>query len=55
LRRHFKVDAQSIVVRTLADLARRGEVKPEVVREALDRYQLVDVTATTATESGGDT
>jgi pyruvate dehydrogenase E1 component len=55
LRRHFKVDAQSIVVQTLSDLARRGEVKRETVREALDRYRLADVTATTATEAGGDT
>jgi pyruvate dehydrogenase E1 component len=55
LRRHFKVDAQSIVVQTLTDLARRGEVKPETVREALERYQLADVTATTAEEAGGET
>ncbi len=55
LRRHFKVDAESIVVQTLSDLARRGEVKRETVREALDRYRLADVTATTATEAGGDT
>jgi pyruvate dehydrogenase E1 component len=55
LRRHFKVDAQSIVVQTLADLARRGEVKREVVRDALERYNLADVTATTAEEAGGET
>jgi pyruvate dehydrogenase E1 component len=55
LRRHFKVDAQSIVVQTLSDLARRGEVKPELVREALDRYRLEDVNATTAVEAGGET
>jgi pyruvate dehydrogenase E1 component len=55
LRRHFKVDAESIVVQTLSELARRGEVKRETIREALDRYNLTDVTATTATEAGGDT
>src|SRR6266540_4234124 len=46
LRRFFGVDAQSIVVAVLTELARRGEVKPEVVREALERYQLHDITAT---------
>ncbi|MGQ0842547.1 MAG: pyruvate dehydrogenase (acetyl-transferring), homodimeric type [Sporichthyaceae bacterium] len=55
LRRHFKVDAESIIVQTLSDLARRGEIKPEVVREALDRYRLEDVNATTAEEAGGET
>ncbi len=33
-RRHFQVDAESIVVATLAALAKRGDVKPEVVAEA---------------------
>jgi pyruvate dehydrogenase E1 component len=53
LRRHFKVDAASITVRTLAELARRGEVKRELVREAIDRYQLADVTAAPPTETEG--
>jgi pyruvate dehydrogenase E1 component len=44
-RRFFHVDAQSIVVATLAQLARRGEVKREAPREAFDRYQLGSVTA----------
>ncbi|MFF4950283.1 pyruvate dehydrogenase (acetyl-transferring), homodimeric type [Streptomyces chattanoogensis] len=39
-RRHFGVDAQSVVVQTLAALARRGEVKPETVKEARERYGL---------------
>jgi pyruvate dehydrogenase E1 component len=55
LRRHFRVDAQSIVVRTLAELADRGEIDRETVRKALDAYQLADVTATTAREAGGET
>ncbi|HVE27801.1 MAG TPA: pyruvate dehydrogenase (acetyl-transferring), homodimeric type, partial [Sporichthya sp.] len=54
LRRHFRVDAQSIVVRTLAELADRGEIERETVRKALDAYQLADVTATTAEEAGGE-
>ncbi|MFE0173563.1 pyruvate dehydrogenase (acetyl-transferring), homodimeric type [Streptomyces sp. NPDC059002] len=37
-RRHFGVDAPSVVVAALAALARRGEVKPETVREAAARY-----------------
>jgi pyruvate dehydrogenase E1 component len=53
LRRHFKVDAWSIVVKTLGELARRGEVKTEVLRDAIDRYQLGDVTAPPAGETEG--
>ncbi|MFJ9408449.1 pyruvate dehydrogenase (acetyl-transferring), homodimeric type [Streptomyces sp. NPDC101393] len=39
-RRHFGVDPQSVVVQALAALARRGEVKPETVKEAKERYGL---------------
>ncbi|RXS78915.1 pyruvate dehydrogenase (acetyl-transferring), homodimeric type [Streptomyces sp. TM32] len=39
-RRHFGVDPQSVVVQALAALARRGEVKPEAVKEARKRYGL---------------
>jgi pyruvate dehydrogenase E1 component len=53
LRRHFKVDAWSIVVKTLAELARRGEVKPETAREAIDRYRIWDVTAPPAGQTEG--
>jgi pyruvate dehydrogenase E1 component len=45
LRRHFKVDAESIVVRTLAQLAQSGEVKASVVQEALSKYRLDDISA----------
>ena len=55
LRRHFRVDAQSIVVAALSELAVRGEVKNSTVVEAVDRYDLTNVLATTATEAGGDT
>ncbi|HEY9412614.1 MAG TPA: pyruvate dehydrogenase (acetyl-transferring), homodimeric type, partial [Jiangellaceae bacterium] len=54
LRRHFKVDAQSIVVNVLTLLARRGEVSWDVVKEAHARYRLDDVNATTAEEAGGE-
>ncbi len=38
LRRHFEVDAEHIVVATLHALAASGDVKPEVVAEAIERY-----------------
>ncbi|MEV0716785.1 pyruvate dehydrogenase (acetyl-transferring), homodimeric type, partial [Asanoa sp. NPDC050611] len=41
-RRHFGVDPESIAVAALAALARRGEIKPETVREARERYGLDD-------------
>jgi pyruvate dehydrogenase E1 component len=53
-RRFFHVDAQSIVVAVLQQLARRREVKPEAPREAFDRYQLNDVNAAGAGTIGGD-
>ncbi|MFE3324237.1 pyruvate dehydrogenase (acetyl-transferring), homodimeric type [Streptomyces sp. NPDC059176] len=37
-RRHFGVDAQSIVVAALAQLARRGDVAASAVKEARERY-----------------
>ncbi|MFE9660350.1 pyruvate dehydrogenase (acetyl-transferring), homodimeric type [Streptomyces sp. NPDC005955] len=39
-RRHFGVDAESIVVAALAQLARRGEVSATSVKEARERYGL---------------
>ena len=53
LRRHFKVDAESIVVATLAQLAKKGEIKSKVVREAIEKYQLEDVTAADAGNTEG--
>jgi pyruvate dehydrogenase E1 component len=53
-RRYFHVDAPSIVVAVLEQLARRGEVKPEAPREAFDRYQLGSVTAAGTGTIGGD-
>src|SRR5918993_1426204 len=44
-RRHFLVDAESIVVATLQSLAREGAVDANAAREAFDRYQLGDPTA----------
>ena len=39
-RRHFGVDPQSVVVQALGALARRGEVKPETVKKAAEKYGL---------------
>jgi pyruvate dehydrogenase E1 component len=53
-RRYFHVDAESIVVATLQQLARRREVKPEAPREAFERYHLEDVNAAGTGTIGGD-
>jgi pyruvate dehydrogenase E1 component len=53
-RRFFHVDAQSIVVAVLQQLARRREVKAEAPREAFERYRLDDVNAAGTGTVGGD-
>jgi len=45
LRRHFKVDAESIVVAALSQLANQGKISPKVVKKAIEKYQLNNVTA----------
>ena len=45
LRRHFEVDAAHIVVAVLAGLAEHGDVKPEVVLDAINRYGINPDTA----------
>jgi pyruvate dehydrogenase E1 component len=40
LRRLFEVDAEHVVVATLAALADMGEVKPEAVDDAIKRYEI---------------
>jgi pyruvate dehydrogenase E1 component len=40
LRRYFSVDAPSIALAVLTELARRGEVKAETPQEAIERYGL---------------
>jgi pyruvate dehydrogenase E1 component len=42
LRRHFGVDAESVVVQVLARLAAAGDVKPDTVSEAAARYRRDD-------------
>jgi pyruvate dehydrogenase E1 component len=53
LRRHFNVDAESIVVATLAELAKAGEVKDSVVKEAINKYRIFDVSAADAGNTEG--
>jgi pyruvate dehydrogenase E1 component len=53
-RRYFHIDAQSIVVAVLAQLARRGEIKATAARVAAERYQLNDVNAAGHGTLGGD-
>jgi pyruvate dehydrogenase E1 component len=45
LRRHFRVDAESVVVKTLTQLANLGEIDRDVVRQAVEKYQIGDVQA----------
>ncbi|GAA0736374.1 pyruvate dehydrogenase (acetyl-transferring), homodimeric type [Dactylosporangium roseum] len=54
LRRHFHVDAESIVVAALRQLARRGEVPASAPAEAAKKYAIDDVNAAPVGETGGD-
>ncbi len=53
-RRFFHIDGPSIAVRALQSLAARGEVPKKLARKAAEKYQLLDVTAGTSANSGGD-
>ncbi|MDN6529612.1 MAG: pyruvate dehydrogenase (acetyl-transferring), homodimeric type, partial [Brevibacterium sp.] len=53
-RRHFKIDAHSMVVRTLQLLADRGEIARSVPVEAAKKYRLNEVNAGTSGSAGGD-
>lgn len=53
-RRFFHIDAQSVVLATLTELARAGKVDRSVLKQAVDRYQLLDVTAADPGAAGGD-
>ena len=54
LRRHFHVDAESVVVATLRQLALRGKVPAHVPAEAAKKYAIDDVNAAPVGETGGD-
>ncbi|WP_460853741.1 pyruvate dehydrogenase (acetyl-transferring), homodimeric type [Nocardioides montaniterrae] len=54
-RRFFHVDAESVVVQALQALADSGEIAPERVKEAADRYRIGDPTAVRGVvQEGGD-
>ena len=53
LRRHFLVDAESIVVRTLTGLAEQGLVERQDLAKAIDRYRLTDPSAADAGNTEG--
>jgi pyruvate dehydrogenase E1 component len=40
LRRFFEVDAAHVTVAALSALAEQGDLKPEVVEEAIARYEI---------------
>jgi pyruvate dehydrogenase E1 component len=52
-RRHFQVDAESIVVATLEALAKRGDIKREVATEAAKKYSIDDPTAVAGVKQEG--
>ncbi|MEU7584805.1 pyruvate dehydrogenase (acetyl-transferring), homodimeric type [Micromonospora sp. NPDC049230] len=54
LRRHFHVDAESIVVATLRQLARSGAIAATIPAEAAKKYAIDDVNAAPVGETGGD-
>ncbi len=53
-RRFFHIDAQSIVVAVLTELAREGKIDRSVLKQAIDRYRLLDVAAADPGTAGGD-
>jgi pyruvate dehydrogenase E1 component len=40
LRRHFEVDAPHVVIGVLDGLAQTGDLKAEIVAEAIERYEI---------------
>ena len=46
------MDAESITLAVLSQLARRGEVKPESISQAIEKYRL-DVPVSVALAAGG--
>ncbi|WP_062205402.1 pyruvate dehydrogenase (acetyl-transferring), homodimeric type [Streptomyces sp. NBRC 109706] len=53
-RRFFHIDAQSIVLGVLTELAKEGKIDRSVLKQAIDRYQLLDVAAADPGPAGGD-
>ncbi len=53
LRRHFKVDAESIAVATLQQLEKMGQLKKKVVKAAMAKYRIDDISAAEAGNTEG--
>jgi pyruvate dehydrogenase E1 component len=53
-RRFFHIDGPSVAVRALQMLAKRGEIDGSVPRAAAEKYRLLDVTAGTSGNAGGE-
>jgi pyruvate dehydrogenase E1 component len=53
LRRHFRVDAPSIAIASLTALQESGEIKAKVVREAVEKYALHDMSNVDAGNTEG--
>ncbi|WP_281965974.1 pyruvate dehydrogenase (acetyl-transferring), homodimeric type [Serinicoccus marinus] len=53
-RRFFHIDGPSMAVKALQMLADRGEIDPQVAKDAAEKYRLLDVTAGTSGNVGGD-
>ncbi|SDP09912.1 pyruvate dehydrogenase E1 component [Pedococcus dokdonensis] len=53
-RRFFHIDGPSVAVRALQMLVQRGEIDASQAREAASRYRLLDVTAGTSGNAGGE-
>jgi pyruvate dehydrogenase E1 component len=45
LRRHFKVDAESIVIAVLTQLAHIGEIDKSIIAQAIEKYQIFDISS----------
>ena len=53
LRRHFKVDAESIAITTLQELEKLGQIKMSVVKAAMEKYRIDDISAADAGNTEG--
>lgn len=53
-RRFFHIDAQSIVLAVLTELAKEGKIDRSALKTAVDRYELLDVAAADPGAAGGD-
>ncbi|MFB6862554.1 pyruvate dehydrogenase (acetyl-transferring), homodimeric type [Streptomyces virginiae] len=53
-RRFFHIDAQSVVLATLTELAKASKVDRSALKQAVDKYRLLDVAAADPGAAGGD-